>query len=484
MSVFSSNDPDNLHFFAPKDHKRGYNLRLGRVWDNPRLNQTHNGSTPIRYVHQENGTVLVQAWDYTDRCYRNPRQYTKQQKSVLRNALSGLTVGMSKNERIVFATFTSYFEQKGYYDKTHKKRIVKTQEEADFNYRSRINALMKADRQLMKNFDREKDFIENNMQRERFAEWLWKEHKLDYFNKNAYDGQTRREIRKLKKENFWRFKYRLKYRLIRTAEGGGVLHILIRKPRDFPPFPIQEIKTKWQEITGNSYEVFIKEIPYDLEKPLEENAEAFSKAFYMAGYYTYQPIVRQSGSRNWIFQGANRVWSRGKEILGIKKTKSDSVSETRYDFDEKSNDWLECHIIGNTTRKITSPNVVVKRESLIEIYGVKPGQNRSSEYRLLADPKLVVSEVTHVYEFNYLGDKWYREFKLLGVVNRKPFLLNVMHVWKTILRNPPPSTYQTHLARKITKTPKSTKKGIRSKPLPKPIIRFNSYGGGVKWLLF
>jgi hypothetical protein len=99
----------------------------------------------------------------------------------------------------------------------------------------------------------------------------------------------------VKYPEYWAmFRSKLKYIKVKTAEGGGVLHIIFRKPRDYPPISKNWLHNQWFKIWG-SWNTAIEEVPYcDVDK----------MSHYVVGkYFVEQPVIRLSYGYEWVCCG-------------------------------------------------------------------------------------------------------------------------------------------------------------------------------------
>ncbi len=182
----------------------------------------------------------------------------------------------------------------------------------------------------------------------------------------------RKEQRRLYKYNFHRFKYKLCYLKVRTTEGGGVIHVLIRKDPNISKFDQKWCSQEWERIHGAKI-VSFERIEVDPEQPLKD---ALNSAFYFCGnYFNQQPVVRQSSSYDWIFRGAAYAWCGRKEVLGIKKERKEFVYRTRQLHDEIVHD-VPYH------RVVKEKNILWIREGLIQKCCNSYVKRDSGSYRL------------------------------------------------------------------------------------------------------
>lgn len=413
-------DPDFLKFNCNREYNGEvtYDNPKREPWAHPKIK-----AYPIRYKTDSKGNRKIEVFDFDERRYRNPYSYSKKQKRLFHRTYSGLQVGYHQKQMLIFLTLTTAYKKK--------------ENDPAFNAKSKRNSQLQAERTLNIHWQKFKQNLEYEIQKIRFKNWLLKTHGLDLDNPNN-SVETRREIRRLKRYNYSRFKFKLNYLKVRTTEGGGVLHVLIRKNANIPKFPIDLMKEEWERIHG-AHQVFIEKIEVDPEKPLKD---ALNASFYFCGnYFNQQPVVRQSSSYNWIFKGAAAVWLRGKTIYSIKKY----ITERQYG--EYCDKYNNLHTY-TTTKKI--PNVLYTLPSILQRYAFKPPPNRSAD-----------SKQKKIINADFLEGK-----KISGFDQAMIF-------WRQVLKDPPKSNSQTRLASKISRQNK--------KSLTKPIFRFNCFGGSIIW---
>jgi hypothetical protein len=116
--------------------------------------------------------------------------------------------------------------------------------------------------------------------------------------------------KKVKYPRIWEeSEFKFKYFKVKTAEGGGVLHIIFRKSRDVPKIPYEWLSNRWPKIWG-SWNVSISQVKI---------RDADRLAMYMVGqYFAKQPVLRMSYGRHWIGQGVKQRFMHLIEVYGYK----------------------------------------------------------------------------------------------------------------------------------------------------------------------
>lgn len=306
-----------------------------------------NPTTHITFDRVRYKDGKCQVFDFRERSYRNPMEYTKKQKRLFHRTYSGLQVGFFKNQYLIFLTLTTE------YDKEKKEA-----------------ALRKADRELNNDWVLYKKNIDYQVQVWRFDQWFYQTYgNIDVTTRQGKKFYKERRANAVwdKRKTMWQhLKFKLTYLKVRTTEGGGVLHVLIRKSKDIPVIAQEWLKKEWDRIHG-AEQVWIEEVKVDPSKGL---SEAMNASFYFCGnYFNQQPVVRQSSSYDWIFKGAAAVWSRGKAVFAPKKRKhiyhpACSCPECLHSNPRNPaprNPYQEVY-------QEDKPNILFKRKSLIETF--------------------------------------------------------------------------------------------------------------------
>lgn len=202
-------------------------------------------------------------FDFENGQYYRPRSFSKKNKAHFMRVRAGVNVAISNYERLDFLTLSTQ------YDKTQPKKRLK-----------RIKNLNYAWTKL-------KQQIEYFWQKNRYLQFCRKNHLSPY--------EIHGRKKSIKYPEYWdMFVSKLKYIKVKTAEGGGVLHAIFRKPRDYPPIPKNWLHKQWNKIWG-SWNTSIHEIPI---------SDAYRTSSYVVGqYFANQPIIRLSYGQQWVFSG-------------------------------------------------------------------------------------------------------------------------------------------------------------------------------------
>jgi hypothetical protein len=224
--------------------------------------------------HINEGEAQTKFIDYADKwkgaSYYGKSGYTKKNKAHYSRVRSGLLVGETKKERIDFLTLSTQ------YDKNKPQERLK-----------RVPKLNYA-------FTKLKQKIEYYWQKTRYEKFCKKNHIEPY--------EIHRRKKSVKYPEYWAmFRSKLRYIKVKTAEGGGVLHIIFRKPRDYPPIPKKWLHEQWFKIWG-SWNTSIEEVPYsDIDR----------MSHYVVGkYFIEQPIIRLSYGQEWVCCGFVKKFKR------------------------------------------------------------------------------------------------------------------------------------------------------------------------------
>lgn len=258
----------------------------------------------------------------------SPGQYTVKQKRLFHRTFSGLQVAIHKEQITIFWTLTTKYER------NQKK-----------------GALLRAEQELNDHFQTWKKRICRYVQKKWFDQWF----KANYKDVNLKTVEGRRLYRNAKnhlykvrgpkkyyntqgiecpppkycyKKWYDKFQYKMCYIKVRTTEGGGVIHGILRKDSNVPMLDFDFLQNAWKEIHHNTHRIEIHQI----KDRYEGVKGAMDTSFYLCGtYFNQQPVVRQSSSYSWIFQGAAAAWVRGRTVTGIKKKETFSMPYTYYD---------------------------------------------------------------------------------------------------------------------------------------------------------
>jgi hypothetical protein len=212
----------------------------------------------IVHVHGEK-----RLFDYTNGLYYKPGRFTKKQKRHSMRVRSGITKAIAEKERLDFLTLTTQ------YDKSQpEKRLTKIK---NLNYA----------------FTKLKQKIEYYWQKTLYLRFCRKRHL------EPYEIHSRKKS--VKYPEYWTmYRCKLRYIKVKTSEGGGVLHIIFRKPPHYPPIPKNWLHKKWLKIWG-SWNTSIKEVNV---------TDAYCVSSYIVGkYFVDQPVVRLSYGHQWVYSG-------------------------------------------------------------------------------------------------------------------------------------------------------------------------------------
>jgi hypothetical protein len=189
--------------------------------------------------------------------------YTKKNKAHYMRVRPGLLLGTVNKERIDFLTLSTKYDKEKPQDRL--KKLPK------LNYA----------------FTKLKQQIEYYWQKKRYLKFCRQKHLKPF--------EIHGRKKSVKYPEYWAmFRSKLRYVKVKTSEGGGVLHIIFRKPQDYPPIPKSWLHEQWFKIWG-SWNTSIEEVPYsDIDR----------MSHYVVGkYFVNQPIVRLSYGHEWVFSG-------------------------------------------------------------------------------------------------------------------------------------------------------------------------------------
>lgn len=223
--------------------------------------------------------------------------FTKRQKARYSRLQAGFKKAQSRNERVSFLTLSTAYE------KAVDKYGVPLQVNGRFvpknptKYNQKIKGLNYA-------FTKMKQKIERYWQRKIYI----RECKL--LGQIPYTKSVKKGLVYLKinyPRLFLTSFRKLKYYKIKTAEGGGVLHIIFRKDRDCPKIPKEFIHKQWLKIWG-SWNSSIDQVKLT-------DGEKLSR--YLIGqYFTKQPVIRMSYGHQWVYKGFSKSFKKVVETYG------------------------------------------------------------------------------------------------------------------------------------------------------------------------
>lgn len=266
----SSEDvPTNLHQYTghiPQqvEPKSVYTTENGEIYHTVKLHGVYKDATGWHIKEGEPRTEFINYGDtWKGSSYYGKRGYTKKNKAHFMRIRAGVIKAISEEERLDFLTLTTQ------YDKEQPEKRLE-----------RIEGLNYAWTKL-------KQQIEYFWQRKLYLQFCRKNHL------EPYEIHGRKKSRKY--PEYWdMFRCKLKYFKVKTSEGGGVLHILFRKPRDYPPIPKEWLHKQWLRIWG-SWNTSIHEVPV---------SDVYRICKYtVSQYIVNQPIIRISYGHQWVFLG-------------------------------------------------------------------------------------------------------------------------------------------------------------------------------------
>lgn len=234
---------------------------------------------PVKTQRNMNGWAL---FSYETHQFYRHGQMDKKKKARYMRVRSGMRLGAGRKERLDFLTLTTA------YNKGDKDPLAK------------IDGLNYA-------FKKMKQQIEY---------WYQKKQYVDFCRKNKLKAYVRTEKKGRKKINpeykdiFEAYKFKLRYFKVKTAEGGGVLHIIYRKPRHVPPIPQRWLSKQWQRIWQSSI--------VDISEVDVKDQERMS--MYLVGrYFVNQPVLRMSYGQQWVCLGFVKKFKHMIEVYGFKR---------------------------------------------------------------------------------------------------------------------------------------------------------------------
>lgn len=126
------------------------------------------------------------------------------------------------------------------------------------------------------------------------------------------------------------FKFKFKYFKLKTAEGGGVLHIVFRKGYNVPPIPKSWIHKQWLKIWG-SWNTSINEIAISSSERL---------SMYLVGqYFAKQPVLRMSYGHQWVYPGFVKGFRRVCEVYANMRQSPNVEPEKHSSFKRAIEVW-------------------------------------------------------------------------------------------------------------------------------------------------
>ena len=157
-------------------------------------------------------------------------------------------------------------------------------------------------------FTKLKQQIEYYWQKKRYLTFCRQKHL------KPYEIHSRKKS--VKYPEYWAMlRSKLRYVKVKTSEGGGVLHIIFRKPEDYPPIPKSWLHKQWLKIWG-SWNTSIHEVPY---------SDVDRMSHYVVGkYFVNQPIIRLSYGHEWVFSGFVKSFRKIIDIYAFMKQSPDT----------------------------------------------------------------------------------------------------------------------------------------------------------------
>jgi hypothetical protein len=243
----------------------------GKNYHAVKLRGVYKDATGWHLKEGEGHTEFINYGDkWTGQTRYGKRGYTKKNKAHYSRVRSGLLRGEVEKERIDFLTLSTQYDKERPDDRLKKL--------PELNYA----------------FTKLKQKIEYFWQKKRYEKF--------YRAKRLQPYEVHKRKKSVKYPEYWvLFRSKFKYIKVKTAEGGGVLHIIFRKPKEYPPIPKNWVHRQWLKIWG-SWNTSISEVPYtDVDR----------MSHYVVGkYFVNQPIIRLSYGQQWVFPGFVRSFKK------------------------------------------------------------------------------------------------------------------------------------------------------------------------------
>ena len=210
---------------------------------------------------------------------------------------SGFEIATAKNERICFLTLSTKYDiikRNGVIVKDSRGKSIPA------NPKKRVERIKELNRAFQKLMDKLEYYLTSKL----YERTCKKQHKIPYVH-------SIKRKRKIAYPQLWeQVKFKLKYFKVKTSEGGGVLHVAFRKPRETPIIPYVWLVQQWKRI-WDSTNVSVSEIPITDCKGL---------SLYLVGqYFSKQPVMRMSYGRCWVGQGVKQRYVHLCEVYGFKR---------------------------------------------------------------------------------------------------------------------------------------------------------------------
>jgi hypothetical protein len=212
---------------------------------------------------------------------------------------SGVDLAIAKEERLDFLTLSTQ------YDKEEPKKRLKRIK--DLNYA----------------FTKLKQKIEYYWQKKLYLTFCRKNHLEPY--------EIHGRKKSVKYPEYWAmYRSKLKYIKVKTSEGGGVIHIIFRKPHNFPPIPKNWLHKEWLKIWG-SWNTSIVEVPIN---------DAYRMSTYVVGkYFVDQPVIRMSYGQQWVYTGFVKGFRKVVEVYASMRQSPNIEPEEHSPFKRAIEVW-------------------------------------------------------------------------------------------------------------------------------------------------
>lgn len=236
--------------------------------------------------------------------------FTRKQKKQFGVLNCGFELAQSRKERLTFLTLSTQYDvvkdKQGRAVRDHLGNSIPLYPRKMQEKRKGLNAA----------FTKLKQMIERKIQ-SIFYERYCKRHEF-----TPYDYVGRFKKKKVKyKLKYDSFRYKLRYFKLKTAEGGGVLHIVFRKAYNVPSIPFEWLRMAWYHLWGAKYGVNIKAIDVT-------NAQGLT--MYMVGqYFQKQPVLRMSYGYFWAVMNRKARFNALIEKYGYETAKKRWIKQFR-----------------------------------------------------------------------------------------------------------------------------------------------------------
>ena len=224
---------------------------------------------------------------------------TKKQKGHFMRVRSGVDLAIAKKERLDFLTLSTL------YDKENPLQRLKRVK--DLNYA----------------FTKLKQKIEYYWQKTLYNRFCRKTHLEPY--------EIHGRKKSVKYPEYWAMYHcKLRYIKVKTSEGGGVLHVIFRKPFSYPPIPKNWLHKEWLKIWG-SWNTSIDEVPIN---------DAYRMSAYVVGkYFVDQPVIRMSYGQQWVYSGFVKGFRKVVDVYANMRQSPNIEPEKRSPFKRAIEVW-------------------------------------------------------------------------------------------------------------------------------------------------